>query len=687
MKHYFFSRVGTATTGPRLMPFALGFFAASILWNSLALFYYRKIRSQEEEEDDSDSNDGSDGSIFSDIDAGTTNSLMRWPWDKIRKTIRKSICNSVLSPFLNLEFLEDSDSSVKVNDKRGPCIGEIFGLDVGGTLTKLVYFEEQAHEYKRVETHEQGLHRRSTTAASAREVLQARRESNKLHNTDSNEDLKGLMGVRQESVPDRLDEYANTYQTNNNGTEHEINGHQHENLTTGMKRSTSLSTISKPTEEKKEALDNFYSFARRLDTYETAVKDKHLTYFSKYLNGTFHFIRFETRRMGNAMNLMRYNNFHLHIKEIGATGGGAHKFAEMWETVLGITMVKQKEMDSLVAGMQFVLSDIDGECYTFKPCDWVPDTIVADDSILNDSMLKSPNGHRHSDSGVSISSDRTRSLPSFTFSDRSVDEGSAEDSNLETPSRRLYQPRLDHWWASKKVQREPVVSEIYPYLLVSIGTGVSILRVDGPRKHERISGSSIGGGTYWGLCRLLTGSDSFSAVLDLASKGDPSKVDMMVGDIYGEGSDALEKLGLRSDIVASSFGKLVAKQNPSEGIKEEDLARALLLMVTNNIGQVAHLNAKLHRTSRIYFVGTFLQHNIISQQRLAYSIDYWSQGEMEALFLEHEAYFGALGAFLLNHGIEYKKQVQISPTKTRKRRHTLANFRHKRSSSLGSIQV
>lgn len=441
------------------MSFTLGFFAASILWNSLALFYYRKICSQEEEED-SDSNDGSDGSIFSDIDAGTTNSLMRWPWDKIRKTIRKSICNSVLSPFLNLEFLEDSDSSVKVNDKRGPCIGEIFGLDVGGTLTKLVYFEEQAHEYKRVETHEQGLHRRDryNTAASAREVLQARRESNKLHDMDSDEDLKGLIGVRQESVPDRLDEYGNTtYQTNKNETEHENNGHQNENPTTGMRRSTSLSTISKPTEEKKEALDNFYSFARRLDTYETAVKDKHLAYYSKYLNGTFHFIRFETRRMGNAMNLMRYNNFHLHIKEIGATGGGAHKFAEMWDTVLGITMVKQKEMDSLVAGMQFVLSDIDGECYTFKPCDWVPDNNVAEDEIMNDSMLKSPN-----DSGVSVASDRRRSLPSFTFS-----EGDdAEDSNLETPSRRLYQPRLDHWWASKKVQREPVVSDPYPYLLV-----------------------------------------------------------------------------------------------------------------------------------------------------------------------------------------------------------------------------
>ncbi|KAL7444160.1 hypothetical protein ACHAXM_009287 [Skeletonema potamos] len=385
--------------------------------------------------------------------------------------------------------------------------------------------------------------------------------------------------------------------------------------------------------KKEEALDSFYSFASKLDTYETAVKDKHLSYYSKYLQGTFHFIRFETRRMGNAMQLMLYNNFHLNIKEIGATGGGAHKFASMWDTVLGITMSKQGEMDSLVAGMQFVLCDIEGECYTFKP--------VKDSPVANPPR----------------SSERT-------------DER---------------QPRVDQWWTSKKVQREPVTSDPYPYLLVSIGTGVSILRVDGPRKHERISGSTIGGGTYWGLCRLLTGSDSFSAVLDLASKGDPTKIDMMVGDIYGEGSNALEKLGLKSDIVASSFGKLVTKQNPSEGIKEEDLARALLLMVTNNIGQVAHLNAKLYKTSRIYFVGTFLQHNIISQQRLAYSIDYWSQGKMEALFLEHEAYFGALGAFLLNHGIEHKNQA-VPPTKTRKRRQSRASFTHQRSKSMGSVQ-
>ena len=105
--------------------------------------------------------------------------------------------------------------------------------------------------------------------------------------------------------------------------------------------------------------------------------------------------------------------------------------------------------------------------------------------------------------------------------------------------------------------------------------------------------------------------------------------------------------------MASSFGKLVAKEDPASGLKQEDLARALLLMITNNIGQVAYLNAKLAKTSRIYFVGNFLRQNKISQRRLAYAIDYWSKGEMEALFLEHEGYFGALGAFLLSQNIPH----------------------------------
>ncbi len=99
-------------------------------------------------------------------------------------------------------------------------------------------------------------------------------------------------------------------------------------------------------------------------------------------------------------------------------------------------------------------------------------------------------------------------------------------------------------------------------------------------------------------------------------------------------------------MVASSFGKLVMKENPREGVREEDLALALLMMITNNIGQVAHLNAQLHNCNKIFFVGSFLRHNPISCRRLAFAIDFWSNGSMDALFSVHEGYFGALGTFL-----------------------------------------
>jgi hypothetical protein len=107
-----------------------------------------------------------------------------------------------------------------------------------------------------------------------------------------------------------------------------------------------------------------------------------------------------------------------------------------------------------------------------------------------------------------------------------------------------------------------------------------------------------------------------------------------------------EGMKLSGTMVASSFGKLVMKENPKEGVKDEDIALALLMLITNNIGQVAFLNAQLNECRKIFFVGSFLRQNTISCKRLSYSIDFWSKGRMEALFLTHEGYFGALGTFL-----------------------------------------
>jgi type II pantothenate kinase len=45
----------------------------------------------------------------------------------------------------------------------------------------------------------------------------------------------------------------------------------------------------------------------------------------------------------------------------------------------------------------------------------------------------------------------------------------------------------------------------YPYLLVNIGSGVGFILVTSETSWLRVSGTSVGGGTYYGLCHMLTG--------------------------------------------------------------------------------------------------------------------------------------------------------------------------------------
>lgn len=52
----------------------------------------------------------------------------------------------------------------------------------------------------------------------------------------------------------------------------------------------------------------------------------------------------------------------------------------------------------------------------------------------------------------------------------------------------------------------------------------AVLQVSSATQAERVSGSALGGGTFAGLCRLLTGVKSFDEMLRLAAQGDNKKV-------------------------------------------------------------------------------------------------------------------------------------------------------------------
>ncbi|KAB1262549.1 Pantothenate kinase 2; mitochondrial [Camelus dromedarius] len=186
---------------------------------------------------------------------------------------------------------------------------------------------------------------------------------------------------------------------------------------------------------------------------------------------------------------------------------------------------------------------------------------------------------------------------------------------------------------SEKCQKLPFdLKNPYPLLLVNIGSGVSILAVYSKDNYKRVTGTSLGGGTFFGLCCLLTGCTTFEEALEMASRGDSTKVDKLVRDIYG---GDYERFGLPGWAVASSFGNMMSKEK-REAVSKEDLARATLITITNNIGSIARMCALNENINQVVFVGNFLRINTIAMRLLAYALDYWSKGQLKALFSEHE---------------------------------------------------
>lgn len=208
-------------------------------------------------------------------------------------------------------------------------------------------------------------------------------------------------------------------------------------------------------------------------------------------------------------------------------------------------------------------------------------------------------------------------------------------------------PRECYYWTcptdEQRCRKEVFdFSDPYPYLVVNIGSGVSILAVYSPTHYKRVTGTSLGGGTFLGLCCLLTGCETFEEAIELAGKGDSTKVDKLVRDIYG---GDYPKFNLRAETVASSFGNMTSSDK-REVASREDLAKATLVTITNNIGSIARMCAVNEGIERVVFVGNFLRVNPLSMKLLAFAMEFWSRGTLKALFLEHEGYFGAVGCLL-----------------------------------------
>lgn len=347
--------------------------------------------------------------------------------------------------------------------------------------------------------------------------------------------------------------------------------------------------------------------------------------------GRLNFVKFETGDIHSCVRFLheliaqsaRTNGVDLaemrRSVKLMATGGGAHLFYDLFERELGIEVLKEDEMQCLITGLNFM-------------------TLIPDEVFW------------YSDQQVDEFYEMHRQLTSSTVprGDSSMPSSFTEDMPRPSPQPPVYLPMFES---------EP--SPKLPCLLVNIGSGVSILKVDESGHFERVSGTSLGGGTLWGLLGLLTDARNFDEMLEMCARGNNNNVDMLVGDIYG--AVGLDHLGLKASTIASSFGKVFRWDRSDDDhhgapadesarrrarFRQEDICRSLLYAISNNIGQIAHLNAEKYKLDRVYFGGCFIRGHQATISTLSYAIRFWSQGRRRAYFLRHEGYLGAVGAWV-----------------------------------------
>uniref|UniRef100_A0AC35TU64 Pantothenate kinase n=1 Tax=Rhabditophanes sp. KR3021 TaxID=114890 RepID=A0AC35TU64_9BILA len=316
----------------------------------------------------------------------------------------------------------------------------------------------------------------------------------------------------------------------------------------------------------------------------TGIRDVMLQLNNVTINGRkgiIHFIRFATDSMLNFIHLAKTKGFIDMSSVVCATGGGAIKYGKLAEKEFNTKLHKSDELESLIKGIEFVAANYSDECYYYEnPLD----ELLCCKRIWRWSLARCSSKDNHF---------------------KGVEKGELQ----------------------------------YPYVVVNIGSGVSVLVVKSATDYTRVSGSSIGGGFFQGLCCLLSDCETFEEAIELASKGNNKNVDKLVGDIYGKGYD---KMGLPEDTVAASFGKITSL-NAKKDISKADLAHAALVTTTNNIGSIALNVANQYNIERTVFVGNFLRVNEIASKLLSNAMNFWSKGTKKALFLNHEGYFGAVG--------------------------------------------
>jgi len=145
------------------------------------------------------------------------------------------------------------------------------------------------------------------------------------------------------------------------------------------------------------------------------------------------------------------------------------------------------------------------------------------------------------------------------------------------------------------------------FLLALMGTGTAFAAVRGDRV-QHLGGTPMGGGSFAGIARRVEPALTYDEMIAGAERGDRSKVDTLISDVYPEGIGRVGPEMTAAHLTRATEGSL------------DDFLAGLLNMHAENIAQIAASRANMAKILRIVLAGGFAHNNprlVASMARMA----------------------------------------------------------------------
>jgi type II pantothenate kinase len=392
------------------------------------------------------------------------------------------------------------------------------------------------------------------------------------------------------------------------------------------------------------------------------------------------FARLESKRVPDFVEFLQQSNAtslykQEHVEQVRATGGGAFKYAALVHSQLGVKLRVVKEMDSIVWGLHLLLRvapetifTVDGDSGTPQPHKIVASAPNANDASNSTAPHATPISTPISEnvkpqlqprldpfpflivnigSGISIvkcvngdgSYERVggSAIGGATFWGlvRTMTNINSWDEVLETT-------RVDGPGDNTNV--DLLVGDIYGYnatdlpSMLSVDTVASTFGKLGTDRFSRTNSHH-------------TRRPSTMSEEDIALSGSPAELlhESMYGVPPDDGDTVSSRqpptvpVGLGGPNARGGAASSGALGHHHPNLASIDVVRSLLIMIANNVTQLAYLHCCTEHTKYVFFTGGFVRDNPIVWRQISKSMRYWSKGALHAHFIAHDGYLGALG--------------------------------------------